>query len=158
MCHTWSWWRHFSPFLSRDRSCTLWCKQCLVQNLVELQHCQHVQYRTKLRFLVFCLVLVFSCTNTHPNPWSLLEDPKSENGSFSTDSKIDPVLNRPLKYLITPKNARKHKEREKLKKENERDWLILENLRKNIFRAHLLSLAQDHQKCPKILECRWHVL
>ena len=86
--------------------------------------------RSKIRLLVFRLVLAFSCTNIHPTPCSLLEDPKSENGSFSTDSQIDHILNRPLKYLITPKKARKQNGRRKM---------------------HLLSLAQGHQSVQSSL-------
>lgn len=60
------------------------------------------EYRAKIRFLVSCVLLVFSCTNTHPTPCLLFNGPESENGSFSRDSLIDHVPDRPSKYSITP--------------------------------------------------------
>ena len=96
---------------------SVWSKISLSYNTVNTSSiAQSYDFLFSVLFLSF-----LAPTPTLPHPWSLLEDPKSENGSFSTDSQIDPFLNRPLKYLITPKNVRKHKEREKWKKDNESD-------------------------------------
>ena len=108
--------------------------------------------RSKIRLLVFRLVLVFSCTNIHPTPGSLLEDPKSENGSFSTDSQIDHILNRLLKYLITPKKAWKHKEKGKMEEGKWEGLVHTRKPQKEHFSRAFAQLGTGPPKCPKFLK------